>query len=136
MGSPEDLYLRPRSRFLADFIGLSNIYSAHGKGGHLAVTEGEGWTLQSEQSVPEGACAVALRPEGLRLLKEGQSSPNEAEGKVVLKMFMGTTVKYLVVARGLTLHAAVPQAEADPAIENGQTVRLGCAARDVLVLGE
>ena len=70
------------------------------------------------------------------MLRAGETSPNEAEGKVILKMFMGTTVKYLVEARGLTLHAAVPQAEADPSVENGSTVRLGCAPRDVLVLSE
>lgn len=68
-GTPADLYERPRTRFLADFIGEANI--VEGRFGHDAggVTFAAGSTSfgLGDIPVPEGASAVALRPDRIQL---------------------------------------------------------------------
>ena len=123
MGSPEDLYLRPRSRFLADFIGLTNIFD----GSYL-----ESWSLQSNQK-GEGDFAIAIRPEAIRFSGEGDS---QLEAEVALKMFMGTTVKYTVKVGEDRLTVFIPQAEVDEGIKAGDQVKLFFKPDDVLILSE
>ncbi|MGE0489446.1 MAG: ABC transporter ATP-binding protein [Vulcanimicrobiota bacterium] len=130
MGSPEDLYLRPRSRFLADFIGLTNIFESEKAEGGVRIKSGP---LLKTSAKAESAPAVAVRPEAIRF---GDQGDNVLEGTVNLKMFMGTTVKYVVSVGGQDFVAAIPQAEADSGVASGDTVKLSFPAEDVLVLAE
>lgn len=123
MGSPEDLYLRPRSRFLADFIGLTNIFD----GSFL-----ETWGLKSAQPA-EGKFAIAIRPDAIRF--SGQAT-NQLEGEVALKMFMGTSVKYTVTVGAERLTVFIPQAEVDSGLDAGDKVSLAFKPEDVLILHE
>ncbi len=133
MGSPEDLYLRPQSRFLADFIGLTNIFS--GKAGQASVAL-EGVELKTTGELPASgsAVSVAVRPDALRILGEEESAPNQMEAKVALRMFLGTIIKYEVESAGRTWTVAAPQQASRREYDPGESVRLGCEPSDVLVL--
>ncbi len=133
MGSPEDLYLRPQSRFLADFIGLTNIFPCKAGAGAVAL---EGLELKTAGELPAGGTdlSVAVRPDALRILGEGESAPNEIEAKVTLRMFLGTVIKYEMAAGPRTWTVAAPQQASRKEYDPGETVKLGCEPSDVLVL--
>lgn len=75
-GPPEDLYERPRSRFLADFIGEANIVEGSFSGPAEAVLfNADGVQLAlGPIAVPEGAQAVALRPDRLTIRLDGSGA--------------------------------------------------------------
>lgn len=71
LDAPLDLYRRPRSIFVADFIGSSTILRGSYSGG--------AWQSPGLGAIPAGpdcadALAVALRPESLALLPPGDAA--------------------------------------------------------------
>lgn len=133
MGTPEDLYLRPQSRFLADFIGLTNIFPGKAASGAVEL---EGLALKTAGELPPGGTevSVAVRPDALRILNEGESAPNVLEARVTLRMFLGTVIKYEMSAGPRTWTVAAPQQASRREYDPGETVKLGCEPSDVLVL--
>ncbi len=130
VGAPEDIYLRPRTRFIADFIGLSNIFTASSEGGAIQL---EGGPKLSCAPPDKKQFSVALRPESLRLLEAGEESPCVIEGIVQMRMFMGSSVKYTVRSGNLEFVAAIPQAD-DKGLPIGSSARLGIKPEDLLIL--
>ncbi len=68
-GTPEDLYERPQSRFMADFIGEANLIEGafHRKDGGTVFTAGAVTLPLGAIPVPADASMVALRPDRLGL---------------------------------------------------------------------
>ncbi len=133
-GPPEELYLHPRSRFLADFIGLTNLFPAT-PAGPDSVRVSDGPELRTSHTRPsQGPFAVAIRPEALRFLEPSEEAPGVFSGRVQLRMFMGSTVKFVVACGPLELTVAVPQASSRVEVRVGDEVRLGVAPEDLLVL--
>ncbi|MHB2017237.1 MAG: ABC transporter ATP-binding protein [Candidatus Xenobia bacterium] len=134
LGSPEDLYTRPRTRFIADFIGLGNIFEATRSGDRTVALERERLLLQVSAPVPNGGSrfSVAMRPEALRFLADHEEAVNAIPGVVKLRMFMGNSVRYVVNAQEAELVVSVGQGS--PRFDVDQTVRLTVSPEDVLVL--
>jgi spermidine/putrescine transport system ATP-binding protein len=69
-GNPEEVYLRPRTAFVADFIGEANLVTAQRDGQSLSI-DGLGLTDANSLANPEapetGAVMVAIRPENISL---------------------------------------------------------------------
>ncbi|MGI5844868.1 MAG: ABC transporter ATP-binding protein [Candidatus Xenobium sp.] len=134
VGPPEELYLRPRTRFLADFIGLTNLFSARPEGpGRVRLLEGP--VLPTTHAIPaQGAFSVAVRPESLRLLGAGEEAPGTFTGRVQLRMFMGSTVRYVVASGPLEWTVAAPLASIAEGVGMGDEVRVGLQPEDLMVL--
>jgi len=77
LGAPEDVYLRPRTAFVADFIGEANIVTGH-RSADALVIDGFGPTPAAALANPEapetGAVTIAIRPENIRL-REAADGP-------------------------------------------------------------
>ncbi|UCH25309.1 MAG: ABC transporter ATP-binding protein [Trueperaceae bacterium] len=63
-GTPHELYSRPATRFVADFIGSASFLAGHYDG--KAVTIG-GFSFPHQQETPAGEVTVMIRPEAIRL---------------------------------------------------------------------
>lgn len=106
-GTPEDIYKRPQSRFVADFVGSSNVIAPEA----MARFGGESrW--------------ASLRPEAIRLTTESAVS-----ARVLVSNFLGSTTRLSLDADGVRLHAMVPAGLSVPAV--GETVRLTWAPEDL-----
>ncbi|MYM56320.1 ABC transporter ATP-binding protein [Thalassovita mangrovi] len=77
VGTPEQIYTKPQSRFVADFIGDTNIVKADllgYEGDRALIHFGEGETLAvhaASLSLQPGPVHVAMRPETISILDEG-----------------------------------------------------------------
>ena len=126
LGTPEEIYRRPRSRFVADFIGDSNFFEA---------TVGEGGALLADGSkVPcaggAGQATVMVRPEAIRL------SPSEGSlaGRVVHTSFLGDHVRVAVETGAADAPVMVAMHDVSSLPEIGAAVSLAWAPADGIVL--
>ncbi len=142
-GSPEDLYLRPRSRFVAEFIGEANLIAGEVlSAGEGAVTlDWFGLRLEGHASgrapVRGEAVTAALRLERVGLHAERPAGPNAMRGRIVTRVFKGSRIAVgLVVpeageARLAAYADAGTLARIDP-----EAVWIGWDAADMAVLQE
>ena len=141
VGTPDDLYFRPRTVFAADFLGEANLLSARvaGRdGGAMLVDLDAGQRVRgvSDHALSEGQpVRVMVRPETVRLLAEGEDAENVIEARYTDVVMSGSTTQtYFVTENGLQL--VVKALTAGP-IGGGRgdgTVRLGWSAERCVVL--
>jgi putative spermidine/putrescine transport system ATP-binding protein len=105
-GTPQDIYRRPKTRFVADFVGSSNVIAPD----LMTSFNGERrW--------------ASLRPEAIWLDGGG------IEATVGNVSFLGAATRLAVDVRGTRLHVMLPPGAELPAV--GSTVRLAWSAGDV-----
>jgi iron(III) transport system ATP-binding protein len=108
-GSPRDLYERPASRFIADFIGNANIVPAtiaRGDGDMGIATLG-GLELQLPmRGAGEGPGQLAVRPQAFRL-RAGGPEPGEIAATVRKAAYLGSHMEYGLALDGLESEAFV-----------------------------
>src|SRR5258708_757006 len=117
-GSPEDIYERPASEFVARFIGGTNIL--HGDHRGDGVVARAGLTRRCGQGTPaaDGKTAVSIRLHDIELNAGAPESDslNTARGRIVRQVYLGATRDYLVdLDGGDSIRAVVPRAFDHPA---------------------
>ncbi|MEJ0020232.1 MAG: ABC transporter ATP-binding protein [Acetobacteraceae bacterium] len=101
IGSPEDIYNRPRSRFVADFVGSANLISGTvrgpGSNGTLIFDAEGGMQLEvvAADVSRSGQDTVALRSSYVHLDRVPDSH-NAVAGKIHRRMFHGDFIQYVV----------------------------------------
>jgi ABC-type Fe3+/spermidine/putrescine transport system ATPase subunit len=99
IGPPAEIYLRPRTTFVASFVGQTNLLEgriARLEGGAMLVEAGE---LSFRLAASPGAAIgdllfLSLRPERLRPLPPGATAPRSARFRIAAATFLGTTILY------------------------------------------
>ncbi len=108
LGDPESLYERPTTRFVAGFLGVSNLLpgTVQGTDGRYATVKlADDTTIRAPSALIDGAEAVAIgvRPEKIRLRPPDEATPdghNQLGGVVRDASYMGVSTQYQVEARG------------------------------------
>ena len=104
VGTPEEIYERPRTRFVADFIGESNFFtgeiSAAGENKFSLKTDG-GLTvaLPPNEGFSVGQqIQFSVRPEKFRVDPENATSNRENQfiGEIVNKIYLGDSSHYVI----------------------------------------
>ena len=142
LGTPEDLYDQPATRFVAGFIGTTNLLSgtveSRVPGAVVVRLDGGERCLAGEGVAVGSAVDLAIRPEAMSLAPDDQSTENagpvpELRGRVLQSAYLGTSVSHQVrTDGGLVLTVVVPRSVERPS--PGDRVRLGWDPSDVLVL--
>ena len=142
VGTPVEIYEEPASRFVAEFIGETNLIPARVErveegiahcafaGGALPVTDARG--KQAGDAV-----TLALRPEKLRISARGDHLPDGVmEGWVLDRVYLGTDTAYHIsVAGDFVLVARDQNTETrDRGRAVGEAVRLDAAPGAVRML--
>ncbi|HET8614822.1 MAG TPA: ABC transporter ATP-binding protein [Actinomycetales bacterium] len=103
LGDPAELYERPRTTFVANFLGQSNLLpgTVTGSDGDHVVVDVRGRSmrvLRSRCASQDGAVWFGVRPEKLRIVSEAAAvaSGNELSGTVTDASFTGVSTQYLV----------------------------------------
>ena len=133
--TPREIYDRPRTRFVAEFIGETHCLPVEVRDG-AALLFGQPLRLDRKLISAAPNQTLALRPERLRVLPGGAAPElNVIRGQVRRHVFQGdSTVVYVTLPDGSDL--AVRQAhggeEAPPGV--GTPVSVGVAPRDTVVV--
>nr|WP_172329937.1 ABC transporter ATP-binding protein [Mangrovicoccus sp. HB161399] len=124
IGSPQELYDRPATRYVADFVGKANILSARivaraGGTAQAVLGNGAAVTVADAPGDARGEAEIAVRPEALSLAPSGEApGPGVAAvaATVTHRTFLGDHTEYLLDAPGVgALQVNVPrQAERVP----------------------
>jgi iron(III) transport system ATP-binding protein len=103
IGAPRDIYERPGSKFVADFVGLTNFVDAtvegRGEGDNTyLVNSGLGKLhVYSIEALRAGdAVLVSVRPEDVELSETRQDGLNVVEATVDFKVFLGEYIDFQV----------------------------------------
>jgi spermidine/putrescine transport system ATP-binding protein len=148
LGTPEELYDRPGTRFVADFIGTTNliagtIESRDGDTARVRMSSGETCMVPSASFAPGDAVELVIRPEALTLEAAGEGGVEDgarASGggptlgaTIRQSAYLGTSVSHQVRTEGgLDLTVVVPRSAGRYVV--GDRVAVGWAPGSVLLL--
>ncbi|MFJ6666969.1 ABC transporter ATP-binding protein [Streptomyces sp. NPDC091383] len=122
---PAELYGRPATAFVAEFVGTMSRIPGELKDGTVEVL---GQRLPADGEAPDGAVDVLVRPENLRVRADGQGG-----ARVVATAFLGAVVRLTVrLADGTEAKADLPAHEA-AGLGAGAAVTASLPERPVLV---
>ena len=108
VGTPETIYRRPQSRFVADFVGSSNVLAP-----------------DLVQRLAGQRRWASLRPEAIALSAGG----GQVSGTVLSRSFLGASTRLAVEVEGQRLHVSLPANI--PAPEEGERIGLSIAAESL-----
>jgi putative spermidine/putrescine transport system ATP-binding protein len=131
LATPGELYARPATAFVAEFVGTMNRIP-----GEIAGDDGDGQvrvldcTRPIKGDRPDGPLDVLLRPEELRIT----AAPG-GNGIVTIATFLGSITRVHALLSGdVSVQVDVPSAES-AALAPGTSVQVSVAEAEVLVTG-
>jgi iron(III) transport system ATP-binding protein len=153
IGQPREMYLRPRTRFVADFLGETNFLPATVRGveGESVVLDSPAGMLRSRVGHDRSAdgltvgrrVTVSIRPEAWHLggaSGSGDVSSVTCRGRLVSTMYLGEVVQRTIAltddlqVRVLELNPATQRVASGREMAADATVTLNVNADDVVIL--
>lgn len=129
IGTPMEIYLTPKNRFVAEFMGASNILP----GMVTEKTDGadcqctiDGVPFRFATAAPAGECLFSIRPERLRITD--RSGENTFSGTISHVSFLGAMVRYHLNALGQKMHLEIHAPDPARLCRVGDTVRIAVDA--------
>jgi iron(III) transport system ATP-binding protein len=147
VGVPKELYERPRTRFVADFVGTNNLLPGQvreRRGERVVVETGVG-RLEAIPNAAAGVtdrCVLAIRPENVAIAAAGAGSAganggNVISGRVAFTSYLGSTLRYDVeTGAGLVLKADIRDPWHHDPMPVGRAVTVSFPASVTLALPE
>jgi spermidine/putrescine transport system ATP-binding protein len=111
IGTVAEIYYKPASRFVATFIGETNIVegevlAARDRLLHCRIEGGLELDVEAGPVTGGGKLLLSLRPEKIRLYRTSPGGPNVFPGRIAVEVFKGAVDDLtVVVAGGLELQA-------------------------------
>jgi putative spermidine/putrescine transport system ATP-binding protein len=130
LAPPTEVYTRPATSFVAEFVGLSNRLSGEVRGGSVIV---RGFTLPLvERETPDGPVVALVRPEAVTMASHDAPESGPLAGTVIAVTFLGATSRVTVDLGDATVLAQLPTSDAT-ALRAGSRVALTIRPDPVLV---
>ena len=115
LGSPDDLYERPATPFVARFLGVSNLLEADSQGDGTVRLEDGTVVRAPAASGRAGHVAIGIRPEKIRF---GRSDENALTGEVTERAYIGVSTQYIVSTPHGAITVYVQNSDANAASVN------------------
>ena len=147
-GTPNDVYEYPRTRFVSEFLGTSNLFE-----GNLAARSGNNGSreftirfgdravvlrVSAADEVAAGSAVVAVRPEKIALSEARPEHGNVLEGEVFGHVFRGSYHAYEVTLAGreapVFVYRQARSRSGDQVFRLGQRVHASWSEEDSIVL--
>jgi iron(III) transport system ATP-binding protein len=127
-GTPVEVYARPATRFVADFVGRVNFLAGERlDAGTVRVRLG---AVTADLAVAGGPRAdaepllVVIRPEAIRLAPAAGAGPAQARGRIRRAVYLGNVAEYEVEAGPVTLLVSVANPVAGGLFGEGEQVAI------------
>ena len=139
--TPEQIYNHPADRFVATFLGETNLLAcqiAGADGGLIQVRMAGGMVCSARPghraAGSAGQATLSLRPEAVTLLADHETADNVAEAEVLERVFLGQQVRYTLRALGQTVVALAAPSRSQAG--HGARVRIGWSRDAGELLGD
>ncbi len=133
LGTPADLYERPKTPFVASFVGRSNQMTGVADNGSIRTAGG---TLRADTKL-SGPVTVMVRPH--RITVQAGDKPqtgdslNQISGTIARIIYAGDILQYEVLAAGTTLLVEQTTRSDGQVLQQGTTVTLAWQIADTMV---
>lgn len=132
LGSPDELYEKPQTAFVASFLGVSNLLDGRSEGDGAVCLRDDTVIRAPGAQGRKGEVAVGIRPEKIRIGEEGE---NHLAGEVKERSYIGVSTQYIVETPvgAITLYIQ----NADPGVASvhpGDRVTLGWSPEATFVV--
>ncbi len=129
-GTPEEVFERPATPFVADFVGRSAKLLGMAETGGVRAGPA---LLRTAAPLPDGAVQAFVRPHRIRLLGGADTADNALDGTVAALDYTGVVVQVLVDTPAGRVPVDVPTTQDGwRSLQPGHPVRVGWAAADML----
>jgi ABC-type Fe3+/spermidine/putrescine transport system ATPase subunit len=139
VGTAEDLYHRPASPFVAQFVGRVNLLRGRvvGVGGDRTAVDVLGSVIRAKTALPGVArgdpVMLVLRPEAIEVARDGAGSAT-LQGTVVARTFLGEKIEYVLACGEERLQIVRYNAGPGEVIPEGATVGVRIVEEAVALL--
>jgi len=130
LAPPTEVYARPATAFVAEFVGLTNKLAGTVSGTTVTV-RGQDLPLV-ETTTPPGPVTALVRPEAVTMASSGTDNDGPLTGTVIATTFLGATSRVTVDLGDTTIMAQLPTADAAE-LTAGSRVTLSIRPDPVLV---
>jgi iron(III) transport system ATP-binding protein len=123
LGTPEDIYARPQSEFVARFIGASNVLKGTARDENHVSFAGASLRVTGAKLAAGQSAAVAIRQHDIQLSTQAPASAeNTIKATVTRQVYLGASRDYVVeTADGNSLRLVTPT---ETAVDKGNEVWL------------
>jgi spermidine/putrescine ABC transporter ATP-binding subunit len=133
VGTPREIYERPRSAFVAQFMGESNslegVVESNANGVATVALQFNDVTVECHTNYAQRGDKVQaiLRPESLEILPAGAESVGlgSAEGQIQELLYLGQSIRYVVRIGPALLKVRVAHRPGAPVYDVGSVVKVG-----------
>jgi spermidine/putrescine transport system ATP-binding protein len=142
IGAPDEVYEEPRTTYVADFLGVSNLMDGRCEGldpsGRARVRLGDYELLAGTGDTDlRGEVKVTIRPERIRLEDHGSAGENRVPGMVERVVYVGSTLHVFVhLASGSPLQVWVHNEGGEIPFSQGSAITVHLPVDAVRVLGD
>jgi putative spermidine/putrescine transport system ATP-binding protein len=135
VGTPREVYDRPQTYFVADFVGESHFLPVTVREG-AAFLRDQRLTLLQPLQQDASTQYLAVRPEKLRVMQDGAPDGfNRLEGRVKELVYQGdSSLLYVVLDDGAEVAVRQPMNSMTTTPSAGDLIRLGLAPADTIVV--
>ncbi|MFZ5882190.1 MAG: ABC transporter ATP-binding protein [Chloroflexota bacterium] len=139
VGTPFEIYNFPTTRFVANFVGSLNTAEVEVMDPSAGIVAMNGIRLTSASDLKEkrkgDKVMIAIRPERIGFIAEGEKE-NVFDGKVENITFLGSVVRIQLRVGGTVFNMDTFNRPSLQLPQTGDTVRVTCSSKAVLVLSE
>jgi ABC-type Fe3+/spermidine/putrescine transport system ATPase subunit len=138
VGPPEEVYRAPATRFVASFLGQSNLLSARVVAiesgmARIAIDQGPELRVTAPKGLQAGEQVTAvIRAQRVKVGATAQPGDNELSGRVRTSSYLGGTATYFIDLGGVTLQAN--NTIDDKVFHDGDPVTMVIAPQDCVLL--
>jgi spermidine/putrescine transport system ATP-binding protein len=139
LGTPEEVYQRPLTEFVADFLGVANLFDIECLSGSGLIRSIRFGDFMLEAQAPAGHDAgpgrAVIRPECVELAEPGLTGGNRVPGMVDRTVFLGSTTQVMVrLPQGAVVQSLVTTNAMHDNLTSGQPVTVQLPAQSLRVL--
>jgi spermidine/putrescine transport system ATP-binding protein len=131
IGTPEEIYTRPATRFVAEFFGEVNSFEVErGAEGSWSQADGQKIAVSTDTG---SKATIIVRPETMRFVTGSSSADNRISGTIYNEYSLGSRMQYQVHSGGRIFLVEIARAAAS-GLSTGDEVTIGWDARDAIMV--
>ncbi len=139
LGTPEEVYREPKSEFVADFLGVTNLLDVECMASNGSVRQVRFGEFTLDAQAPTGHAAgpgrAVIRPECVEVAEAGGTGPNRLPGMVDRTVFLGSTTQVMVrLPHGAVVQSLITNSTPREDLVVGHPVTVGLPAESLRVL--